>query len=91
MKTLLVIATHPELSDAIRAALSAEQYRVIHRRDVTEAEPLLGQGLLDVCVVGAEENDVQSLWAVEKIRKRLPHCPLLVYTGVTPWEWACDS
>ena len=87
MKTLLVIAPHPELSDAIRAALSAEQYRVIHRRDVTEAEPLLGQGLLDVCVVGAEENDVQSLWAVEKIRRRLPHCPLLVYTGVTPWEW----
>lgn len=87
MKTILVIASHPELADTIRGLLNAEQYRIIHRRDVTGAEPLLGQGLLDVCILGAELNDVQSLWAVEKIRRRLPHCPMLVYTGVTPWEW----
>jgi len=87
MKTLLVLAQHPELADQIRAALSPEQYRVVHRTGVEDAEPLLLHGLLDVCVVDVESSQVQGLWLIEKLHRLLPKCPLLVYTGAAAWEW----
>ena len=47
MKTLLVLASHPGLADAVRAALPPDQYRVMHYLNLEDAEPLLGAGLLD--------------------------------------------
>ena len=41
MKTLLVLAAHPDFAETIRAGLSPEQYRIVHRADAREAEPLL--------------------------------------------------
>lgn len=87
VKTLLVLAQHPELADHIRAALDPKPYRVIHHRVVEDAEPLLAHGLLDVCVVDVESMKVQGLWLVEKLRRLVPQCPILVYTGAETWEW----
>ena len=87
MKTLLVLAQHPELAESIRAALDPDQYRVIHRLDVEEAEPLLSHGMLDACAVDVEMMNVQGLWVIEKLRRRFPNYPLLVYTGSNQWEW----
>jgi len=87
MKTLLVLAQHPELADQTRCALGPEQYRVLHRTGVEEAEPLLLHGLPDVCVVDVESSNVQGLWLIEKLRRLVPKCPLLVYTGAGTWEW----
>ena len=66
MKTLLVLAQHPDLAETIRAGLNAEQYRVLHRAGVEEAEPLLAQGLADACIVDVELTSVQGVWFLEK-------------------------
>ncbi len=87
MKTILVLAPHPGFADAIRTALSADSYRVVHRTDTEEAEPLLTAAFLDACIVDVEQVHVQGIWMVEKIRRRLPSCPLLVFTEAKGWEW----
>ncbi len=45
MKTILVLSPHPDFAEAIRASLNPEQYRIVHRLGVEEAEPLLTHGL----------------------------------------------
>jgi len=82
MKTLLVLAQTPELTEEVRKALNSEQYRVLHRATLDEAEPFLAQGLADACIVDVELTDVQAVWLLEKIRRRAPKCPTIVYTGV---------
>src|SRR5438477_452255 len=91
MKTILVLAPHPELAEAVRAALNPEQYHVLHRANLEEAEPLLKPGLIDVCVLDVELVQVQALWLIEKVRSRTPKCPLLVYTGSKPCDWEEDA
>ena len=59
MKTLLVIAQHPELADAVRAAVNSEQFRVLYRATIEEAEPLLANRLADMYLLDAELNSVQ--------------------------------
>jgi len=87
MKTLLVLAGHPELCGVIRAALNPEEYRIIERLNIEEADPLLSRGLVDACILDVEGLNVQGLWAVEKLRRRLPSCPVVIYTGAQPWEF----
>jgi DNA-binding response OmpR family regulator len=87
MKTLLVLAPHPEFAEAIRAALPEDHYRVLHCLGLEEAEPLLGAGRLDACLMDVELAQVQAIWAIEKLRRRIPKCPLLVFTGAEAWEW----
>ena len=87
MKTLLVLAQHPDSAEAVRAGLNPEQYRVVHRPSLEEAEPLLVHGLVDVCILDVELSNVQGLWALERLRRRAPKCPVIVYTGTKQWEW----
>jgi signal transduction histidine kinase len=86
MKTLLVLAEHPDFAEAIRAGIPGEQYRVVHRRNLEEAEPLLVHGLAEVCILDVELANVQGIWSFEKLRRRAPKCPIIVYTA-GPWEW----
>lgn len=87
MKTLLVLAEHPATAEAVRAALNPAQYRVVHRASFEEAEPLLAHGLAEICLLDLQSHDVQGLWQVEKLRRRAPDCPLIVYAPAIPWEW----
>ncbi len=87
MKTLLVLAEHPELPEGIRGALSSEQYRVVHRATIDEGEPMLLHGLADACIIDVELGNVQGIWSLEKIRRRAPKIPIIVYTGAQQWEW----
>lgn len=87
MKTLLVLAPHPELAEAVRQALNPELYKVIHRTGVEEAEPLLSLGKVDLVILDVNLTDVQGLWVLEKLRRLLPHCPIIVYTGARQWQW----
>ncbi len=87
MKTLLVLAQHPDLAEAVRAGVNPEQYRVLHRVTVEEAEPLLAHGLVDVALVDVELTSVQGIWFLEKLRRRAPKCPIIIYTGARQWEW----
>lgn len=87
MKTLLVLAPHPELAETIRTGLSPEQYRVIHRATVEEAEPILAHGLASVCILDVELSAVQGVWVLEKLRRRSPRCPLIIFTSAKQSEW----
>jgi nitrogen-specific signal transduction histidine kinase/CheY-like chemotaxis protein len=87
MKTILVLAQHPDLPEAIRAALNPDDYKVVDRPGVAEAESILHPRLLDVCIVDVELSTVEGIWSIEKLRRRLPTVPVLVYTGAKAWEW----
>lgn len=87
MKTILVLATHPELPDAIRSALSSEEYRLIHRLGIAEAEPFLQQRLLDLCIIDVPANELGAVWMIEQVHRRLPSCPIVVYTNAREWDW----
>jgi signal transduction histidine kinase len=86
MRTLLVLAEHPDFADAIRAGINSELYRVVHRTSLEEAEPLLVHGLADACILDVELANVQGIWTLEKLHRRAPKCPILVYTAGS-WEW----
>jgi signal transduction histidine kinase/CheY-like chemotaxis protein len=87
MKTLLILAEHPEFPETIRGGLHVDQYRVVHCSTIEEAEPLLHRSLLSACILDLENADVRGMWIIEKLRRQLPQCPLLVYTSTSPWEW----
>ena len=87
MKALLVLSPHPELADTIRAGLNPEQYRVVHRVSLDEAEPLLAHGLINACLVDVELTGVQGIWILEKLRRRDARCPIIVFTGAKQSEW----
>jgi nitrogen-specific signal transduction histidine kinase/CheY-like chemotaxis protein len=87
MKTLLVLAPHPELAETLRTGLSPEQYRVVHRVHVEEAEPLLTHGLASACIVDVEVTSVQDVWILEKLRRRAPHCPIILFAATKQWQW----
>jgi signal transduction histidine kinase/DNA-binding NarL/FixJ family response regulator len=87
MKTVLVLAEHPDLAQTLPQALQADEYRVLHRSTLEEAEPLLGGGVIDACIVDVAAGGIQGMWAIEKLRRRMPGVPVLVYVGAKPWEW----
>ncbi len=85
MKTILVLASHPELADSLRAALDSERYRVVHRLNTDDAEPLLNHALAHICVVDSEVVESVGMWVFEKIHRRLPSVPIIVYANESPW------
>ena len=87
MKTLLVLAPHPDLADSIRGSLDPERFRVIHRSTLEEAEPLVGRGMADVCILDVELTTVQGIWVLEKLRRLAPNCPLVAYTSSKDAQW----
>ena len=91
MKTVLLLAQLPESVSAVEAALNPEVYRIVHRIDVQQADPLLNSNLVDCCILDVDQLQMEGFWAVEKIRNRLPHTPLIVLTGAAPWEWTEEA
>jgi signal transduction histidine kinase len=87
MKTLLVLAEHPDFAEAIRAGINPEQYRVIARTSLEEAEPLLEHGLAEACIVDVELTSVREIWFLEKLRSKAPRCPIILYAGAKQPEW----
>jgi signal transduction histidine kinase/CheY-like chemotaxis protein len=87
MKTILVLSNHPDFAETIRKGLSAEQYRVVHRLGVEEAEPLLMHGLVGACILDVDLMDVEIVWAVERLRRRDAKCPIIAYTASSESAW----
>lgn len=87
MRTILVLADHPDTAEAIRAALNPEQYRIVHRTSLEESEPLLAHGRVHLCVLDTDLTSVQALWLVERARRQAPKCPLVVLAGTRQTEW----
>jgi signal transduction histidine kinase/CheY-like chemotaxis protein len=87
MKTILVLSPHPDFAESIRAGLSPELYRVVHRLNVDEAEPLLMHGLAGVCIVDVDLMGVEAVWVIERLRRRDAKCPIIAYTANNQSEW----
>ena len=87
MKTILVLTPHPDFAETLRTGLNPEQFRVVHRVTLEEAEPLIAHGLAHVCILDLEMTGVQGVWVLEKIRRFDSKCPLIVFTDVKQPEW----
>ena len=87
MKTILVLSPHPDFAETIRASLNPEEYRVVHRLSVDEAEPLLVHGLADACILDVDLMGVEGVWVIERLRRRDAKTPIIVYTGDNQSEW----
>jgi nitrogen-specific signal transduction histidine kinase/GAF domain-containing protein len=87
MKTLLVLGKNPALAAALRAVLDPQTYRVLAKGEVWEAEPLLRPGLIDACVLDADQSSVQPLHMVQRLRRAIPGCPTFIFAESQPWAW----
>ncbi|HAV64271.1 MAG TPA: hypothetical protein DCY13_18135, partial [Verrucomicrobiales bacterium] len=88
MKTIAVISFQPDLAAALRAVLPAEEYRVVAQAEWSEDVARMTGDVLDGVVVDADLTNVQPIRLLERIRRRLPACPLFVFAsqGSTEWE-----
>ena len=87
MKTILVLSTHPDFAEKIRASLNPEQYRVVHRLGVEEAEPLLTHGLAAACILDVDVMGLEGVWVIERLRRRTIKLPVIAYTASGQSEW----
>lgn len=87
MKTVLVIAARSGLGAAVKEILGAAEYSVICHEQVWEAQSLLVQGLIDLCVLDAELTDIQPIRIIRDIRRLHPPCPVVIYASAKQWEW----
>ncbi len=87
MKTILVLSAHPDFSEAIRANLNPEAYRVVHRHNAEEGEPLLVHGLISACILDADLLGVECVWVIERLRRRDAKTPLIAYTERAQADW----
>lgn len=87
MKTILILSSHPDFADVVRSGLNPEQYRVVHRISVDEAEPLLAHSLVSACVIDIDLVGVDGIWMIERLRRRDPKVPIIACTGDSQPEW----
>src|ERR1017187_10877883 len=87
MKTILVLSAHPDFVETIRAGLNSEQYRLVHRLGVEEAEPLLTHGLAAACILDIDPMGVEGIWVIERLRRRNARLPIIAYTADSQSEW----
>jgi nitrogen-specific signal transduction histidine kinase/CheY-like chemotaxis protein len=87
MKTILVLSPHPDFVESIRSSLNAEEYRVVHRMDVDQAEPLLAHRIASACILDVDLMGVQGVWVIERLRRRDPKCPIIAYTAAPASDW----
>src|SRR5580692_4039498 len=87
MNTILVLSSHPDFAESVRVALSPEHFRVIHRTTVEEGEPLLVHGLVSTCILDADLLGVESVWVIERLRRRDAKTPIIAFTSNTQSDW----
>ncbi len=87
MKTILVISPHPESAEVIRAGLDPDLYRIIHRANQEESDPILTQLLVQAVILDLDTDVIQGMWAVDRIHRRLPRVPLMIYADGRQSDW----
>src|ERR1700743_1554726 len=87
MNTILVLSSHPDFAESVRVALSPDNYRIIHRITVEEGEPLLVHGLVSACILDNDLLGVESVWIIERLRRRDSKVPIVAYTESVQSDW----
>jgi nitrogen-specific signal transduction histidine kinase/DNA-binding NarL/FixJ family response regulator len=87
MKTLLIISPNNHLAAAVRAALDSSRYRVIEHDSLREDELRLTGASIDLCVFDADLTTVEPIRNIERLRRLLPRCPMILYASDSHWSW----
>ncbi|MGA2868593.1 MAG: response regulator, partial [Verrucomicrobiota bacterium] len=87
MKTILVLSPHPNFAGTIGNGLNAEEYRIVHRLNIDEGEPLLVHGLISACILDVDLLGVESIWVIERLRRRDTKTPIIAYTESVQSDW----
>jgi signal transduction histidine kinase/DNA-binding NarL/FixJ family response regulator len=87
MRTLLIIAPNTGLAAAIRSVLDAASYRVIEHDDFREDELRLTGASFDLCVFDTDLTTVEPIRHIERLRRLLPRCPVILYATDSNWGW----
>jgi len=90
MKSLVVLASHPQFAADVRAAVEPLGFRVVHRLTVEEAEPLLVHGFAPACILDLGQGGAQGVWTVERIRRRAPGSVLIAFCDSREPAWEED-
>lgn len=86
MRTVLVIAPNPALPAAVRQALAPERYRVIEHTALREDELRLTASAVDACVFDVDLTSIEPIRQVERLRRVLPQCPIILYASDSQWS-----
>lgn len=88
IRSLLVLAEHPQLVEGVRAALRSPGDRLIHRTTLEHAEPFLATGSVNAVIYDWESNPTRAFWVLERVRQMAPGCPVIVVAeeGHRDWE-----
>ena len=78
MKTVLVLSSNPTFAEGLTDGIGSA-FKVVPRVDTNAAEPILRAGLADVCILDAGSDPIETNWALERLQKNSPQCPLIVY------------
>lgn len=87
MKTILAIASNPTLAAAVRQALGPDRYRVLEHEAVREDELRLAGHAVDACVLDVDLTTVEPIRLIERIRRALPVCPIILYATNSQRAW----
>ncbi len=64
---------------------------MVHRLSVEEAEPLLVHGLAAACVLDADLLEVDSIWAIERLRHWDAKTPIIACSSENRSEWEDEA
>ena len=91
MRTVLVIAPNPALAAAVRHALGPDRYRVVEHTDLREDVLRLTAYTIDACVIDVDLTTIEPIRNIERLRRVLPHCPMILYASDSRRDWAEDA
>ena len=87
MTNLLVIAPNNNLAAAVRVALDPSRYRLIEHDGFREEELRLTGAGIDLCIYDADLTTVEPIRNLERLRRLLPRCPVILYSDDSHWSW----
>lgn len=87
MKSILVLSSHPDFARAVRSSLPEGVYRTVHPGGVDEAEPVLVHGLVTACILDGDLTGVETIWAIQRIRRYNKTIPIIAYTEFKQAGW----
>ena len=87
MKTLCIIAAQPGLAAALRPVLPAGEYRLLAQTEWSDDFARTSGTMLDAIMLEADLTTVEPIRLLERIRQRLPKCPVYLFASRRQAEW----
>lgn len=83
---ILVVEDEEDMGILLRRALERRGFRVNLAADGTEALAVLGSGPYDLLITDLLMPRMDGLRLAEAARRRWPHLPVILITGLGDWE-----